>query len=189
MEDRELLAAEGGIYRGHIFRQAEIVADPVHVPGEVTEGNAIDLAGRRVDIFFNRLGNLGKLVEVVGTAGKVHIAENQQPVCVAASLGELEVHLLGDRGVLGEGLVVARHNSVLRHFVAGRNDDEDILPLLLGLYGVVAVAVGLHYIDTVGNEHSLHRVALASDGAVYIALEVRIIRYRSRVKLPGLVGL
>ena len=172
MEERD--AGEVAVYRQQVIGEAVIVGNPVHVPGHVAKGEHIDLAGGGVHRLAKVACHLFELGKVAGTARQVHVAQHEEGIVVVVRRDKFEI--LGVNGVLvgGDGFPDLGKDAVGVHLVSGRNGDEYVAPVLFGLDGVVAVGVGLDYLDTVGHEHSGHSCTGACDASADVAGDGRI---------------
>ena len=173
--------AEIAVHRLEIIGEPVIVRQPVHIPGHVAEGEAIDLAGRGIDGLIHETGHLLELGQVAGPAGQVHIAEDKQRVIVIGGRIQRKINLLRHIGIGRERLPEIGENTVQRGFIAAGNRDENVFPLLGGLQPVTAVRIGLDDIDSVGDKDALYRRSVAGDGTEDIGREVGRIRDGCRI--------
>ena len=133
--------------------QVEIIADPIHIPGVVAEGNGIYLSGSVVNIIEDSLRHFGELLKVVGTAGQMDVTEHEEPEVLDRRLYELEVCLLGGKFIFVERFVIRGTRSVKRSLITCRYGDEYILPFLIGMEGITTLGVGLDDIDAVRDKY------------------------------------
>ena len=153
--------AEVALHSLAIVGETVVVAEPEHIPGHVAEGQGIYLAGGGGDGLVHEACYLLELAEVSGAAGKVQVSQHQQGIVVVGCLRKFEINFLGGVGICLEFFPEAGEYAVERCFVAAGDGHEDHLPFLVGLQAVVAVGVGLYYVDTVGNQDILDAVAVA----------------------------
>ena len=188
MEERNI--REVAVHGLEIVGEAVIVGDPVHIPGHVAEGKAIDLARRRRHSLVQVPGHLFELRQVAGAAGQVHIAEDEERIVIPGCRNKFKVNLLGGFGIPGEGLVVDRKNALDGEFITGRIGDEDIFPLLVRVELIMACCVGLYDGNTIGDQHVRNALSVAGHGAIDIARErIGGIRNLGRIHLAGLISL
>ena len=142
---------------------------PVDVPRQVAQTDGVDvlravLPDEGVDVpaeVVAVLRRVGVGLVVVVAVGHVRVGRGQQDVLRVGLAAQAERVLLDDVRCGGRRLPERRDASVGVDHVTARNGDEHRAVLFLRGEPVAAVLVGGGHLETVGDDHALHRHAFA----------------------------
>ena len=174
MED--IFAVEVFLGEGDIFREAEFIIDPVQVPSHIAEREEILGAGRGRHRFLEVLHYLVELRDVLVAVRQVHVTQDEEGEILILDPLQREVPPLRrlHGRLLVEGGVEFRHNALQGRQIAGRDDDEDILPALIGLDLVDTLRIGLDNLISVRDQDIGNSHAVAGYGAVEVDARPRV---------------